>query len=44
MILHKARMAFALETTSDETEVSFMMLLVTMMTSSADLASSLIAR
>lgn len=44
MILQRARIAFALYKTSLPTEVSFMILLVTMITSSAVFASSLMIR
>lgn len=44
IIRHSARIAFALYRTSLPTAVSFMMLLVTMMTSSAVSASSLMTR
>lgn len=44
IILQRARIAFALYRTSLPTDVSFMMLLVTMMTSSAVFANSLMIR
>lgn len=44
MILHKALIAFALYSTSLPTDVSFMILLVTMITSSAVFASSFIIK
>lgn len=44
MILHKARIAFALYRTSLPIDVSFIILLVTMITSSAVLASSFIIK
>lgn len=44
IIRHNARIAFARYTTSLPTDVSFMILLVTMMMSSADFASSLMTR
>lgn len=44
MILHKALIAFALYSTSLPTDVSFMILLVTIITSSAVLASSFIIK
>jgi hypothetical protein len=44
MILHRARIAFGLYRTSLPTDVSFMILLVTMITSSAVFANSFIIK